>query len=178
MPRGIPNRPVRDARDPRMPAEQLQARSPERPIEHNPFLEKDSEYLPIPEPMPGYALKWMRVTTFNERGERVGDGKNIAKHLTGKLKYEYVLPDEQPALSMLMVKRPDMNHGVIQVDDLVLVKVPQELHDLYFEAIEHHTRTQFAALHSEYSDRFNHRHSGLHMERTDVERGQGVVFDE
>lgn len=177
MPRGVPNRPVRDARDPRLPEDSLQARSPARPIEHNPFLERDAEHLPVPVDMEGYSLKWMRITTFNDHGDRVGDGKNIAKHLTGKLKYEYVLPEEQPHLSMLTVKKPDMNHGVIQVDDLVLVKVPQELHDLYFDAIEYRTKTQFAALRNEYSDRFNHRQSGLVMERN-VERGQGVVFDE
>lgn len=74
--------------------------------------------LPEPEPMPGYSLRWVRVSTLNEHD---------ARNMSGKLRegWEPVRIEEQPQFKMIVDAKSQYKDN-IEVGGLLLCKIPEE----------------------------------------------------
>lgn len=101
--------------------------------ERNPFLDEVQSTLPYIPDTPEWSYMWMRHSI---RGE--ADGGNLNMHLNGRLRYEYVRPEEMPNLSMFHHRDVGVasDLGVIRVNDVVLMKTSTKMRRMYLEACE------------------------------------------
>lgn len=81
---------------------------------------RPSSALPTPRPMPGWALRWVRVTM---RGD--SDGMNFQAAL--REHYRPVHPSEQPEIQQLLSYIPGANKDHIEFGGLMLCKRPLEI---------------------------------------------------
>ena len=115
-----------------MPRAKRQVRA-ERPIE-NPFLSYTENVLPDIPDDPEWSYLWMRTSIDGK-----DDGKNVVAHMNGRLPYQLVRPEELPSLAPLTVKQGSLGN-CIAINDVVLVKIPRELRDMFVEATEINAR--------------------------------------
>jgi hypothetical protein len=104
-----------------MAENRLQREMTSRTTQERPKQWQQAELLPEPDKEPGYAYRWIRVSTLN-----TADPRNIA----GKLRegWEPVVVEEQPKFRLLI--DPDSRfQGNIEVGGLLLCKCPIEFMD-------------------------------------------------
>jgi hypothetical protein len=104
-----------------MAENRLQREMNSRSATERPKQWQQAELLPEPDKEPGFAYRWIRVTTLNEYDQR---------NITGKFRegWEPVASEEQPKFKLLA----DPNSrfaGNIEIGGLLLCKCPTELMD-------------------------------------------------
>ena len=99
---------------------------------------QQAELLPEPDKQPGYAYRWVRVTTL---------GKADQRNITGKFRegWEPVMVEEQPQFQMLI--DPDSRFkNNIEIGGLLLCKTPVELQEQRAAHFAEVTRAQTEAV--------------------------------
>ena len=96
------------------------------------------ELLPEPDKLPGYAYRWIRISTLNNADPR---------NLSAKLRegWEPVRIEEQPQFKLLVDPNSRFNEN-IEVGGLLLCKTPQELVDQRNAHYNNQTQAQTEAL--------------------------------
>jgi hypothetical protein len=97
----------------------LQREMASRATQERPKQWQQAELLPEPDREPGYAYRWIRVSTLNEFDQR---------NITGKFRegWEPVASEEQPKFKLLADPNSRFN-GNIEIGGLLLCKTPVEL---------------------------------------------------
>ena len=97
----------------------LQREMASRATQERPKQWQQAELLPEPDREPGFAYRWIRVSTLNEFDQR---------NITGKFRegWEPVASEEQPKFKLLADPNSRFN-GNIEIGGLLLCKTPVEL---------------------------------------------------
>ena len=109
-----------------------------RETQVRPRVWQAAETLPEPDKEPGYAYRWVRVSTLNEADQR---------NITGKFRegWEPVAVEEQPKFRMMI--DPDSRFkNNIEIGGLLLCKTPVELQEQRFAHFDEVTRAQTEAV--------------------------------
>ena len=109
-----------------------------RSLAERPKQWKPAELLPEPDKLPGYAYRWIRISTLNTAD---------ARNLSGKLRegWEPVRIEEQPKFKLLV--DPDSRFkDNIEIGGLLLCKTPQEIVDQRTAYYENQTQAQTDAV--------------------------------
>jgi len=93
-----------------------------------------AELLPEPDKEPGYAYRWIRVSTLGN-----ADARNISKHLREGL--EPVRVEEQPKFSLLIDPNSRFKDN-IEIGGLLLCKYPTEFAQQRREFFDRQTQAQ------------------------------------
>jgi hypothetical protein len=121
-----------------MAENRLQREMTSRTTQERPKQWQQAELLPEPDKEPGYAYRWIRVSTLSK-----ADPRNIA----GKLRegWEPVVVEEQPKFRLLI--DPDSRfQGNIEVGGLLLCKCPIEFMDQRNEFFAKQAKAQEEAV--------------------------------
>lgn len=109
-----------------------------REVQVRPKQWAPAELLPEPDKQPGFAYRWIRVSTLNS-----ADPRNISAKL--REGWEPVKIEEQPKFQLLV--DPDSRFkGNIEVGGLLLCKTPSEFVDQRSEYYNQQTNAQTAAV--------------------------------
>jgi hypothetical protein len=111
-----------------------------RETQVRPRVWQAAETLPEPDKEPGYAYRWIRVSTLNETDQR---------NITGKFRegWEPVAVEEQPKFRMMI--DPDSRFkNNIEIGGLLLCKTPMELQEQRAAHFTEVTRAQTEAVDS------------------------------
>lgn len=109
-----------------------------RDVQVRPKQWAPAELLPEPDKQPGFAYRWIRVSTLNS-----ADPRNISAKL--REGWEPVKIEEQPKFQLLV--DPDSRFkGNIEVGGLLLCKTPSEFVDQRSEYYNQQTNAQTAAV--------------------------------
>jgi len=102
-----------------MAENRLQREMTSRAAMERPKQWQQAELLPEPDKEPGFAYRWIRVTTLNEYDQR---------NITGKFRegWEPVAAEEQPKFKLLADPNSRFS-GNIEIGGLLLCKCPVEL---------------------------------------------------
>ena len=97
----------------------LQREMASRTMQERPKQWQQADLLPEPDREPGFAYRWIRVSTLNEFDQR---------NITGKFRegWEPVASEEQPKFKLLADPNSRFN-GNIEIGGLLLCKTPVEL---------------------------------------------------
>ena len=109
-----------------------------RETQVRPRVWQAAETLPEPDKEPGYAYRWIRVSTLNEADQR---------NITGKFRegWEPVAVEEQPKFQMMI--DPDSRFkNNIEIGGLLLCKTPVELQEQRAAHFAEVTRAQTEAV--------------------------------
>ena len=113
---------------------ELEARTQqERPKQWAP-----AELLPEPDKQPGFAYRWIRVSTLDK-----ADPRNLSSKL--REGWEPVKASEQPKFQLLIDPNSRFKDNV-EIGGLVLCKTPQELVDQRNKYFEDQTQAQTTAI--------------------------------
>jgi hypothetical protein len=113
---------------------ELEARTQqERPKQWAP-----AELLPEPDKQPGFAYRWIRVSTLDK-----ADPRNLSSKL--REGWEPVKVSEQPKFQLLIDPNSRFKDNV-EIGGLVLCKTPQELVDQRNKYFENQTQAQTTAI--------------------------------
>jgi hypothetical protein len=109
-----------------------------RTVQERPKQWAPPELLPEPDKQPGYAYRWVRVSTLN-----AADPRNIS----GKFRegWEAVKIEEQPKFQLLVDPNSRFKDN-IEIGGLLLCKTPQELVDQRNAYYEKQTSDQIDAV--------------------------------
>ena len=104
-----------------MAANRLTREADNREFSERPKQWMPAELLPEPDKQPGYAYRWIRVSTLNAFDQR---------NVTGKYRegWEPVASEEQPKFKLLIDPTSRFS-GQIEIGGLLLCKCPQEMMD-------------------------------------------------
>ena len=105
-----------------------------RDLQERPKQWQPPELLPEPDKQPGYAYRWIRVSTLNN-----ADPRNISAKL--REGWEPVRIEEQPKFQLLVDPNSRFKDN-IEVGGLLLCKTPQELVDQRNAYYNEQTRNQ------------------------------------
>jgi hypothetical protein len=111
---------------------------------------------------------WVRVSVNG-----APDGKNIGKYMRGPVRYETVPASEFDDLQQFRATHAAGGNGdVIQIDDVVLMRCRQDLHQKQKRFYDYRASQQREALRAETNDRFREaaKH-GVHLTYSDKEEG-------
>ena len=109
-----------------------------REVQVRPKQWAPAELLPEPDKQPGFAYRWIRVSTLNS-----ADPRNISAKL--REGWEAVKIEEQPKFQLLV--DPDSRFkGNIEVGGLLLCKTPSEFVDQRSDYYNQQTNAQTAAV--------------------------------
>lgn len=113
---------------------ELEARTQqERPKQWAP-----AELLPEPDKQPGFAYRWIRISTLDK-----ADPRNLSSKL--REGWEPVKVSEQPKFQLLIDPNSRFKDNV-EIGGLVLCKTPQELVDQRNKYFENQTQAQTTAI--------------------------------
>ena len=123
-----------------MAESRLQREITSRTSQERPKQWQQADLLPEPDREPGYAYRWVRVSTLNEYDQR---------NITGKYRegWEPVSSEEQPKFKLLVDPNSRFN-GQIEIGGLLLCKCPIEFMDqrnIHFDTL---TKSQTEAVDS------------------------------
>ena len=121
-----------------MAENRLQREMTSRTTQERPKQWQQAELLPEPDKEPGYAYRWIRVSTLN-----TADPRNIS----GKLRegWEPVVVEEQPKFRLL-IDPTSRFQGNIEIGGLLLCKCPTELMDQRNEFFAKQAKAQEEAV--------------------------------
>ena len=121
-----------------MAENRLQREMTSRTAQERPKQWQQAELLPEPDKEPGYAYRWVRVSTLN-----AADPRNIS----GKLRegWEPVAVEEQPKFKLL-IDHTSRFQGNIEIGGLLLCKCPTELMEQRNEYFAKQARAQAEAV--------------------------------
>lgn len=109
-----------------------------RTTEERPKQWQAPELLPEPDKQPGYAYRWIRVSTLN-----TADPRNISKSL--REGWEPVRIEEQPKFKLLIDPNSRFQEN-IEIGGLLLCKAPMEFQKQRAEYYEAQTNSQTEAV--------------------------------
>jgi len=122
--------------------------------------------LPEPEPMPGYNLRWVRVSSY---------GQNDPRNISGKLRegYEPVRIEDQPQFKLLI--DPDSRFkDNIEVGGLLLCKIPTEFTAQRAAYYANRTKDQMESVDSNFMRENDPRMPLFREKKTKTTFGTGV----
>jgi hypothetical protein len=121
-----------------MAENRLQREMTAREMDERPKKWMPAEMLPEPDKQPGYAYRWVRVSTLN-----AADPRNIS----GKFRegWEPVSIEEQPRFRLLADPTSRYKDN-IEIGGLLLCKTPQEFSDQRDEHFANQSRAQMDAV--------------------------------
>jgi len=121
-----------------MAENRLQREMTSRTTQERPKQWQQAELLPEPDKEPGYAYRWIRVSTLN-----TADPRNIS----GKLRegWEPVVVEEQPKFRLL-IDPTSRFQGNIEIGGLLLCKCPTELMEQRNEHFAKQAKAQAEAV--------------------------------
>jgi len=123
-----------------MAESRLQREITNRTFQERPKQWQQAELLPEPDKAPGFAYRWIRVSTLNEYDQR---------NITGKYRegWEPVSSEEQPKFKLLVDPNSRFN-GQIEIGGLLLCKCPIEFMDQRNTHFDKLTKSQTEAVDS------------------------------
>jgi hypothetical protein len=124
-----------------------------------------AELLPEPDKQPGYAYRWVRVSTL---------GTNDPRNLSGKLRegWEPVTVEEQPHLRLL--SDPSSRYaGNIEIGGLLLCKAPVEFMQQRNEHIQKMTDAQTQAVDNNFMRQSDSRMPLFNERKSTTSFGKG-----
>ena len=123
-----------------MAESRLQREITSRTSQERPKQWQQADLLPEPDREPGYAYRWVRVSTLNEYDQR---------NITGKYRegWEPVSSEEQPKFKLLVDPNSRFN-GQIEIGGLLLCKCPIEFMDQRNTHFDKLTKSQTEAVDS------------------------------
>jgi hypothetical protein len=125
-----------------------------------------AETLPEPDKQPGYAYRWIRVSTLNETDQR---------NITGKFRegWEPVAVEEQPMFKMMI--DPDSRFkNNIEIGGLLLCKTPVELQEQRAAHFADVTRAQTEAVDNSLMRQSDPRMPLFKENKSSVSFGKGL----
>jgi hypothetical protein len=121
-----------------MAESRLQREITSRTSQERPKQWQQAELLPEPDKTPGYAYRWIRVSTLDK-----ADNRNVSAKL--REGWEVVSVEEQPKFQLLV--DPDSRYkDNIEIGGLLLCKTPIELVEQRTEYYEKQTQSQTDAV--------------------------------
>ena len=96
------------------------------------------EVLPMPDPQPGWAFRWVRIATL---------GETDARNMSSKIRegWEPVKASDHPEITLVTVENEKFKDN-IAMGGLLLCKMPQEMQDERREYYEGITKAQMDAV--------------------------------
>jgi len=96
------------------------------------------EVLPMPDPQPGWAFRWVRIATL---------GETDARNMSSKIRegWEPVKASDHPEITLVTVENEKFKDNIV-IGGLLLCKMPQEMQDERREYYEGITKAQMDAV--------------------------------
>jgi len=96
------------------------------------------EVLPMPDPQPGWAFRWVRIATL---------GETDARNMSSKIRegWEPVKASDHPEITLVTVENEKFKDNIV-FGGLLLCKMPQEMQDERREYYEGITKAQMDAV--------------------------------
>ena len=96
------------------------------------------ELLPMPDPQPGWAFRWVRIATL---------GETDARNMSSKIRegWEPVKASDHPEITLVTVENEKFKDNIV-IGGLLLCKMPQEMQDERREYYEGITKAQMDAV--------------------------------
>lgn len=137
-----------------------QRTSRERPKSWQP-----ASLLPEPDKQPGYAYKWIRISTQNSPD---------ANNLSAKLRegWEPVRIEEQPRMHLLPVPNSQFK-DCVEIGGLLLCKIPEELMEQRRKYFADKNKSQMESVDNNFMRENDQRMPLINEKRTSVSFGKG-----
>ena len=148
-----------------MATNRLQRELDNRTQAERPKQWQQPELLPQPDRQPGYAYRWIRVSTLD---------KSDARNLSSKLRegWEPVRVEEQPQFSLLVDPQSRYKDN-IEIGGLLLCKTPSEFIDQRNEYVQNQTDAQTRAVDNNLMRQSDARMPIFKEGRSEVSFGKG-----
>jgi hypothetical protein len=148
-----------------MATNRLQRELDNRTQAERPKQWQQPELLPQPDRQPGYAYRWIRVSTLD---------KSDARNLSSKLRegWEPVRVEEQPQFALLVDPQSRYKDN-IEIGGLLLCKTPSEFIEQRNEYVQNQTDAQTRAVDNNLMRQSDARMPIFKEGRSDVSFGKG-----
>jgi hypothetical protein len=148
-----------------MATNRLQRELDNRTQAERPKQWQQPELLPQPDRQPGYAYRWIRVSTLD---------KSDARNLSSKLRegWEPVRVEEQPQFSLLVDPQSRYKDN-IEIGGLLLCKTPSEFIDQRNDYVQNQTDAQTRAVDNNLMRQSDARMPIFKEGRSEVSFGKG-----
>ena len=148
-----------------MATNRLQRELDNRTQAERPKQWQQPELLPQPDKQPGYAYRWIRVSTLD---------KSDARNLSSKLRegWEPVRVEEQPQFALLVDPQSRFKDN-IEIGGLLLCKTPSEFIDQRNEYVQNQTDAQTRAVDNNLMRQSDARMPIFKEGRSEVSFGKG-----
>ena len=137
-----------------------------RALQERPKHWMPPELLPEPDKQPGYAYRWIRVSTLNN-----ADPRNVSAKL--REGWEPVKIEEQPQFQMLVDPNSRFSANV-EVGGLLLCKTPQEFVDQRNDYYNGQTQAQAEAVDNNLMRESDHRMPIFKERKSTTTFGKGI----
>jgi hypothetical protein len=143
----------------------LARESDNRSLNERPKTWQPASLLPEPDKQPGYAYKWIRISTQNSPD---------ANNLSAKLRegWEPVRIEEQPRMHLLPVPNSQFK-DCVEVGVLLLCKIPEEMMRQRRKYFSDKNRSQMESVDNNFMRENDQRMPLLSEKRTSVSFGKG-----
>jgi hypothetical protein len=143
----------------------LARESDNRSLNERPKTWQPASLLPEPDKQPGYAYKWIRISTQNSPD---------ANNLSAKLRegWEPVRIEEQPRMHLLPVPNSQFK-DCVEVGGLLLCKIPEEMMRQRRKYFSDKNRSQMESVDNNFMRENDQRMPLLSEKRTSVSFGKG-----
>lgn len=96
------------------------------------------DILPMPDPQPGWAFRWVRISTLGEI-----DARNISSKF--REGWEPCLATDHPEITLVTIENDRFKDNIV-IGGLLLCKMPQEMQDERKQYYRQVTQNQMAAV--------------------------------
>jgi hypothetical protein len=143
----------------------LARESDNRSSNERPKTWQPASLLPEPDKQPGYAYKWIRISTRNNPD---------ANNLSAKLRegWEPVRIEEQPRMHLLPVPNSQFK-DCVEIGGLLLCKIPEELMEQRRKYFADKNKSQMESVDNNFMRENDQRMPLINEKRTSVSFGKG-----
>ena len=123
------------------------------------------DVLPMPDPQPGWAFRWVRISTL---------GETDARNLSSKIRegWEPAKASDHPEITMVTVENEKFKDNIV-IGGLMLCKMPQEMQDQRREYYDGITKSQMEAVDNNLMRENDPRMPIFNDRKTSVTFGKG-----
>jgi hypothetical protein len=143
----------------------LARESDNRSSNERPKTWQPASLLPEPDKQPGYAYKWIRISTQNSPD---------ANNLSAKLRegWEPVRIEEQPRMHLMPVPNSQFK-DCVEIGGLLLCKIPEELMEQRRKYFADKNKSQMESVDNNFMRENDQRMPLINEKRTSVSFGKG-----